>query len=197
MANINSVTEVIDASGQKRLPNGNFFFLIASTAAVNVNLTKGGSNEIFQNAIGGLQVKRVRGWDYAYIVGAPGATIQYMYGIGAFREDDTTLQQQIATVAGTVQTVIAPAVTLSDLTPIVTAAATQAAVVPQNLLRRAFTLFSDPRNVGDTFIFLRKTGGTKDIGILQPGTTLTFTGTYGLDYRAVAGGDTIYIAEES
>lgn len=197
MSNINSVTEVIDASGQKRLPNGNFFFLISATSAVTVNLTKGGSNEIFQNAIGGLQVVRLKGWDYAYIQGAAGTTLTYFFGIGNFREDATTLQQQIATVAGTVAVATAPAATLTDTAPISPTVAGQHALVPVNLLRRRVTIYSDPANAGDATIFFRKAGGANDLGFITPGLYEDFDATYALDYRCTNGGDKLYIFEES
>ncbi len=197
MSNVNSFTQVVDASGQLRLANGNFLYLIAASAAVTIQLQKGGTQEQFQNAIGGLQLGRVKVWDWAFFVAAPGTTLTFIYGITALREDVTILQQQIATVAGTVNTQTAPSVAIADTAPISPTVAGQHAIVPQNLLRRRVTIFSDPANAGDTVIYIRKTGGANTLGFITPGNYEEFDTTAGLDYQCTNGGDKLYILEES
>ena len=194
MSNVNSVTQVVDASGQLRLANGNFLYLIAASAAVTIQLQKGGTQETFQNAIGGLQLGRVKIWDWAFFIAAPGTTLTFIYGITALREDVTILQQQIATVAGTVNVQSAPATVISD-TPAVVTIAGQKALFPQNLLRRRITVTSEPTNTDICYVL--KTGGANNLAVLQPGQLLQFEGTYGADVAAVTAGLVLRIFEES
>lgn len=194
---IDSRTEVIPANGQVKLPGANFFFMISATAPVTVQFNKLGTNETFTGIQAGIQAGRVKWWDNATIIGTPGVSITFFYGNAVFREDFTQFNQQIAIIAGNVAVATVPNATASDLAPVNPTIAGQHVLFAANLTRRQVTVFSDPANIGDATIFLRKAGGANDIGFIVPGTYETFTGTYGVDYRAPVGGDKLYIFEES
>ena len=196
MANVNSQSQTIDASGQLRLPNGNFFYLIAATAALTVSFQKGGSTEIFQNAIGGLQIGRVKGWDWAFLQAAPGTVVTFFYGITVLREDVTVLQQQIATIAGTVPVVVSPASTVATPAGLAVVTAT-ATTVAANLLRRRITFCSASTNTGSVFIQAVGAGAGRGIE-LQPGQSLEVDNTVALDIRNDSGAtQTITTFEET
>ena len=114
----------------------------------------------------------------------------------AVGDDDVNFANAV-TVGNTVTSKDLPAAALTDTAPIVTVTG-QHALCAQNLTRRRITLFADPRNVGDLFIPVRKTGGANNIAIILPGTYVQFSGTYGLDYLGGAtAGDSVYVFEES
>jgi hypothetical protein len=130
-------------------------------------------------------------FDTLEITSAGGDVIQIAIG-----DDDVDFANAV-TVGNTVTGKDLPASSLTDTAPLTTVTG-QHAICAQNLTRRRITLFADPRNVGDTFIAIRKTGGANNIAILLPGTSAQFVGTYGLDYLAgAAAGDSVYIFEES
>lgn len=194
---INSFTEIVDASGQKRLSgNNNFLFLISATAAVTVQFSRGGTQEIFTGQIGGLQVARVKPWDYAFFIAAPGTSLTFYYGAALVREDASTLQQQIATIAGTVPVVTSPASALS--TPAATVVGTAAAsTIAANLLRRRITICSLSTNTGSVFIQTVGAGAGRGIE-LQPGQFVEIDNTVAMDVRNDSGANqTFTVFEES
>jgi hypothetical protein len=110
--------------------------------------------------------------------------------------DDKVSYPATVTVSGDVSTIDKPAETLTD-TPAVVTAAGQAALFAANAARRRITIFSDPKNVANQVIYLRKTGGANNLGCITPGQSVQFDGTYGVDYDAAAAGDSLYVMEES
>jgi hypothetical protein len=192
------LTQALTAGVTAKFGAGTMFLVIAAPSA-NLNIVarqigNSNKNRTFTGAPAGFKFTAdgpADGFDTLEVTSSSNQTVQIAVG-----NDDVSYSNSV-TVANTVTTQSNPAGTLSDISPVVTAAATQAAIVAANSSRRRVTIFSDPRNVGDTFIKIRKTTGTKDIALLIPGTYLTFEGTYGIDYNAVGGGDTIYICEES
>lgn len=190
-------SQTLDATGLMILANANFLFLLSATAPITIQLLEGGTSSEFDNVQAGLSVGRVKNWSLCRITGAQGTVVTLFYGYTDIKEDTTTFQAQIATIAGNVQVRTVPAASVTDTAPVVTVAATQAALFPANAARRRVRVFSDPNNAGDTQIFFRKAGGANDIGFVVPGVDVTFEGTYGIDYRAVNGGDKLYIFEEN
>lgn len=136
---IDSRTQTVDATGQIRLANANFLFIIASTAALVATLSRGGSTESFQAITTGLRIARVVKWEWAFLTAAPGTIITYFYGITAVREDATDLQQALATISGTVNIAEVPSATVADTADTAQASATQTAV-SANLARRRYTI---------------------------------------------------------
>ncbi len=190
MANVNSFSQTVDASGQLRLANANFLYLIAATASVTISLQKGGSTEIFQNAIGGLQLGRVKGWDWAFFNAAPGTVLTFYYGITILREDVTVLQQQIATIAGTVPITNQPASTIATPAAVAVVTAT-ASTVAANLLRRRITVSALSTNTGSLFIQAVGAGAGRGIE-LQPGTFVEIDNTSAFDLRNDTGANQTY-----
>lgn len=194
---LNQQSAQIPVSGTYRLPAANFFFLIAASANVAVTLSVGGQTEIFQSAIAGLKLKRLKRWDYIDIAAPAGTTINYLIGYTAVQADDTDIQQALATIAGTVAVAALPSSTIADDAPISPTVAGQHVLFAANLGRRRITVWSDPANAGDATIFLRKTGGANDIGFITPGIFIEFDTIAGMDYRAPIGGDKLYLMEET
>lgn len=200
--NILTRTEVIPATGVVQLPNANFLFCISAGAAVTFDLfrtglARGANRETYGGIVAGLQIGRTQRWDLATITGTPGVSVTFMYGYTDIREDVTLFNQQIAVISGITQVAVNPSGTITDTAPISPTVAAQHALVPQNLNRRRVTIFSDPANVGDTVIFIRKSGGANNLGFIVPGTYEEFDTTAGLDYQCTNGGDKLYIFEES
>ncbi len=197
---VDSRTEVIDASGQKQLSNANFFFLIASTAAVSVQLKRGGSTETFALTTTGLLVGRLQPWDRATIIGAAGTVLTFFYGYTSLREDQTDFRQTLATISGTVQVQSAPSVTLADTAGVSAVNAALTAIVPVNLTRRRVTL-SIPSNApgwAPNTVFFRAAGSVNNLQEVQPGITYVFEGTYAISVRNDCGTNVfVMIAEES
>lgn len=177
---IDSRTQAIDATGQLRLANANFIFLITASAAVTVVLNRGGSSENFANAIAGLRVARVRKWDYAFITGAPGTIVNFFYGITEVREDATDVQQSIATIAGTVSVALLPGATLTDTADTAQATATQTAI-GANLARRRITI--GVRSDGNEPVRVSFSGGAGRGIEISPGTYQEFQTTAALVVR--------------
>lgn len=194
---VNSYSQAVDASGRWNLPaDANFFYLISSTAALAITLWVDGRQEVFSNAIGGLQLGRVKPWTQAFITAAPGTVITLIYGGVFLREDVTILQQQIATVAGTVTTTTAPASTIA--TPAALAVANASATtVAANLLRRRITFCSPSTNSGS--VFLQAVGAGAGRGIeLQAGIFIEIDNTAAIDIRNDSGAvQTITTFEET
>lgn len=193
---LNEQSAAIPASGTYRLPGANFFLLLTASANVNVTVTQGGQTEIFQATIAGLKLKRLKRWDYIDVAGVAGTTFSYLIGYTSVQADDTDIQQQLATIAGTVAVATLPSASITDTAPINPTAAGQHVLFAANLTRRRITVYSDSANAGDAAIFFRKPAGANDIGFIVPGTFQEFDTTSGLDYRAPIGGDKLYLLEE-
>lgn len=187
---VDTRVEVIPASGQIQLANGNFIFLLTATLAVTVQLKTGGSSENFTGLTGGLQVSRVRPWDLgAVITGTAGTVVTFIYGYTKIREDNTIFSQQIATIAGLVAVAILPASTLTDAPNVALPNAAQTAVFPANLVRRriGISIVSTAVYAGGT-VFARKAGGANNLVEINPGQVYSFDATYGVDIRNDSGG---------
>jgi hypothetical protein len=200
--NLDTRTEQIPATGVVNLGNANFLFVISATGAVSFKLkrqglARGANQENYTGITAGLQVARTQRWDFCDVTGTPGVTVTFIYGYTDIREDVTLFNQQIAVISGVTAVATQPSATITDTAPISPTVAGQHALVPQNLARRRVTIFSDPANVGDTAIFLRKAGGANNLGFIVPGTYEEFDTTAGLDYQCTNGGDKLYIFEES
>lgn len=200
--NIDTRTEIVPASGVVNLGNANFLFVISASASVQfrlkrVGLARGANQENYSGITAGLLVARTQRWDFCDLIGTPGVTVTFMYGYTDIREDDTRFNQQIAVISGVTAVALQPSSTITDTAPISPTVAGQHALVPQNLARRRVTIFSDPANVGDTAIFLRKGGGANNLGFVVPGTYEEFDTTAAIDYQCTNGGDKLYIFEES
>lgn len=199
VSSVDSRSQAIDASGQLRLANANFFFLIASTANVSVVFSRGGSTETYALQVTGLQIGRVKPWDYAFITGAPGTIVTFFYGYANLREDVTDFRQALATISGTVAVAINPAATLTDVADVSQASGTQTAI-GANLARKRITigvLSTSLNSVRVSFV-----GGAARGIELQPGTFQEFDNTAALIVRndntfGGAGAATWYSEEET
>lgn len=186
----------IPASGSVRVGQGNFIFLIAASAAVNLNISAGGQNDNFTGAIAGLKIQRVKRWDYVDIVGPAGTTLSFMVGFENVREDDVNLQQILATIAGTVATAILPSVAVATPAQSVIAAGGTVAVAA-NLGRRRITigcLSTSPAAIRVS------AAGTTLTGIeIQPGVFVEFDTTAALTIRndTITAGAIAYTFEET
>lgn len=196
---VDSRTQAIDATGQLRLANANFLFLISASAAVTVTFSRDGTTEIFQNTLAGLSVARVRKWEFAFITGAPGTTVTFFYGITQVREDSTLVQQSLATIAGTVSVATIPSATFVDTVDTAQGSATQT-VIAANLARRRITIGV----ISTSLNSVRVSGaGGAGRGIeIAPGTNQEFDTTAALTVRndntlGGAGAATWYAEEEA
>lgn len=145
----------------------------------------------------GLKVGRVKGWQSAILAGVAGQFISYVYGDEVVAPQDITdILSQIATISGSVVTQINPSATINDDAPISPTVTGQHALFAANGSRRRITVYSDPNNVGDAQVYLRKVGGANDLGFIVPGVYTEFDTTAAMDYRCVNGGDKLYLFEE-
>lgn len=189
--------DVIPASGQVILPPGNFFFLLNASANVNVQLQAGGITESFNGIQPGILLKRVKGWSRLVVSGSAGVVIQSLRGNETFRDDETSFQTLIATVAGTIAVQpglgsvnpvtdhadIALGVSASDTTTIVTNA------------RKSILIGSLSTNT----VSVRVRGHGAAVGgvELQPGTTVTYQSQGAFDLINGAALSTIYWQEQT
>lgn len=159
---VDSRTETIPASGQIRLANANFYFLISSTAAVDTALSRDGSTETFQQMTAGLVIGRVRKWDFAFITGVAGTVVTFFYGISAIREDFTNVNVQLATISGTVA--VAENTTVLQTSPAQATRATAGAdtITPNALAKRTYV--SNLSGNGAT-LFVQSVGAGANKGI--------------------------------
>lgn len=194
---IDSRTQVFDASGQLRLANGNFIFIISASALVTIVLNKLGSSETFAANAAGLLIARVKNWDFAFLQAAPGTTVSFFYGIGAFREDNTDFRQALATISGSVNVQTIPSATYVD-TPDVAQAITSETAIAANLLRRRITIGVLSTSLAGVRVSFTGGGNTRGIEI-QPGTFVEFDTTAALKVRNIDAVNvaTWYAEEES
>lgn len=189
-------SQAIPASGSIRVGQGNFFFLIVASAAVNLNISVGGQSDNFTGAIAGIKIQRVKRWDYLDVVGAPGTVLQFMVGFENVREDDVNIQQALATIAGTVATAALPSASIS--TPADNTTANGVAVaIPANLTRRRITV--GVRGTSPVAGRISAAGLTATGIELQPGVFAEFDTTAQLFMRndTVTTGLIWYVFEES
>lgn len=196
---ITSRQEVIGANGVINLANGNFFFLLSVTVGtIQIRLVKtGGGVEEFSGLQAGLKVARLKRWEYATITGTPGATVVFFHGFGDVKEDETSFQQQIATIAGTVGVAVLPASTFTD-TPDTAQAINTQTVIVANLARRRITIGVTAASTENVRV---SSAGGAGRGIqIQPGTFVEFDNTASLTVRNnndnATGGNASWYAEE-
>lgn len=188
--------QAIPASGSIRVGQGNFFFLIVASAAVNLNISVGGQSDNFTGAIAGIKIQRVKRWDYVDIVGAAGTVLQFMVGFENVREDDVNIQQALATIAGTVATAALPSASIATPADNTTGANT-AVAVPANLTRRRITIGC--RGTSPVAVRISAAGVTLTGIELQPGVFAEFDTTAQLFVRndTATPGALWYVFEES
>jgi hypothetical protein len=193
--------EVIPPNGQKNLNPGKYFFCINApvggyafqTWGKSGSETYGSSSSLIAPV--GLKVARVKGWQSAIIFGVPGQTITYVYGDEVVAPQDITdILSQIATISGSVITILNPSGTVDAIAPLLTVVTAGAALFPVNAARRRITVYSDPNNPGNVY-FMDPTLADK-VGFIQPGTFQEFDTTAALGYADAAGGNTLYFLEE-
>lgn len=191
---VDSRTETIPASGQIRLANANFYFLINSTAAVDQAFSRDGSTETFQQMTVGLVVGRVRKWDYAFISGVAGTVVTFFYGISSIREDFTNVNTQLATISGTVAT--AENTTVLQTSPAQAAVATANAntITPNALAKRTYV--SNLSGNGAT-LFVQTVAAGANRGIpVQDGQTIPTDWRTPFDVRNDSGLPGLYNIQE-
>jgi len=193
------LTQALQAGVMATFPQGRIFNILSAAAGpLTLQAVQAGGTaskvRTFNNVPAGSKftAKEGDGWTYLRVTSAVNQNVTIFVG-----DDDMSFNNAV-TITGTAATEELPAAALSDLIPVLTVAATQAALFPANAARRRITIFSKPTNAGDVGgLELRKAGGLNTLAYLTPGESLTFVGTYGVDYKATAGGDTIALCEES
>jgi hypothetical protein len=195
--------ETIPASGVVNLANANFVFVISSTVAIALKLTRNGiqrganTEDYGSSILSGLQISRTQRWDLASITGAAGGVVTLLYGYTDVREDITQFNQQIATVSGIVSTAIAPSSVLADTVDTAQAAGTQT-VISANLSRRRITIGVLSTSAGN--VRVAQTGGDTHGIEIQAGTFTEFDTTAALTVRCITaspGTATWYALEET
>lgn len=189
--------QAIPASGSIRVGQGNFFFLITASVAVNLNISVGGQSDNFTGAIAGIKIQRVKRWDYLDIVGPAGTVLQFMVGFENVREDDVNIQQALATIAGTVAVAALPSASVSSAPAQTTLAAGATSPVAANLSRRRVTIGCLSTSAAAVRV---SPAGTTLTGIeLQPGVFAEFDTTAALVVRndTATPGAIFYVFEES
>lgn len=175
---INRYTPTIPASGVVESQGGNFMLLLSASGSVSLRLENGGHAEQFNGVTGGLLVRRIKPWDNARILGAPGVTLEFFYGSDFTDKDEVDVRLQIATIAGVAATRIQPFSSITDLTPVSLIQSQSDELFPPNPLRQRITVCVDPNN--PDIATCRVHGpGVNTIRYLQPGVEYTFAGIYG------------------
>lgn len=176
---INRYTPTIPASGVIETQTGNFFLLLSATGSVSLRLENGGHAEQFNGVTGGLLVRRIKPWENARVLGAPGVVLEYLQGSDFVDKDEVDVRLQIATIAGVAAVRTQPFASVAD-TPIVTLAQSANGVLfAANALRQRIRVFVDPNN--PDIATARVAGpGVNTVAYLQPGAVYEFPGLYGL-----------------
>lgn len=190
-----TLSQTIGAGAVIQFGGGNNFLILASTSAVDVTAVRlgaAGSRIVLKGALQGFSFKSEDGGGFDLLEVASAAAQNITFVVG----DDDVSYPSTVNVAGTVNTVPAPATAVVDQAHATTING-QAALFPQNVSRKRITVFSSPANAANPFVYLRPAGGANNIGTISPGQFLEFDGTYGLDSFATAAGDLLYLFEES
>lgn len=185
--NIDTRVELIPASGQVALPNANFLFVISSTGAVafklsRLGISKGSNQENYSGVTAGLQIGRTQRWDSAFISGAPGVTVTFMYGTTDIREDTTLFNQQIAVISGVTAVAIQPSATVADTVDTAQATASET-VIAANLSRRRITIGVPPTAAANEPVRVSQAGGAGRGVVIMPGSFTEFDTTSALHVR--------------
>lgn len=202
--NIDTRTEIIDATGVVKLANANFLFVVSATGNVafkliRSGLAKGANQENYSGQLAGLQISRTQRWDFATITGAAGVVITFMYGYADVREDVTLFNQQIAVISGVTAVATQPSSSFADTADTAQATATQTNIAA-NLLRRRITIGVPPTAAANEPVRVSTTGGAARGVVIMPGTNQEFDTTAALfvrnDNTLGTGLGTVWYAEE-
>lgn len=194
--------ENIPANGQLQLSQGNYILIISLSANVTLNLYRDGTNEDFAGAITGLEVGRLRGWQTgSNIAGAAGTTVTFFYGTQSLREDITVLNQQVATISGTVTAVPGNLNVTSHADVLVASGATDITIAV-NAGRKSVIVGSmaknAPSSVPPVNLRVREHGAAAGGTELQPGTFIVLPTPNALDvFNGDASGQTYWWQELS
>lgn len=188
-----TLSQTIGAGGTVQFGSGTNFLILASSSAVNIvaiRLGSAASRIILNGALQGFQFQSEDGggFDLLEVTSAAAQSVTFVVG------DDDVSYPSTVNIAGNVNSQSVPASAVSNLAPVVTAVG-QAALFPQNVLRRRITVFSDPANVG-AVIFFRGSGLGNNLGFVTPGQSIEFDATYAIDYDATIANDKLYLLEE-
>lgn len=105
---INQYAITIGSTGQANVPKGNFFFLIAASANVDIKFLAdlgGGAGDDYSSVGVGLYLERKNPWSRALITGPSGTTLTYFVGNENISRDLTDYKLQIASITGVIGTV--------------------------------------------------------------------------------------------
>lgn len=95
MSGTRTRNEVIPASGELRVGSGNFFFLTAAGAAVDVTFVRDGTQFGCEDAMPGYVKGVIREWDKAYIRGTAGTSVTWIEGYESIAEDFTDFRRTV------------------------------------------------------------------------------------------------------
>jgi hypothetical protein len=196
-ANLQLYNQVLPPGGTMNLDSGNFFFLLSNALAVNLLIQyPTGSTEIMNGIQSGSQIKRVKTWQAAKLIGTAGSLVSFWHGYEFSREDQTNFQSVIASIAGNVSVVpgVGSANAPTDRADLVVAAGGNQAIAA-NPLRRSISIGSLSTNAPATTnlrIQAVLTGGVE----LQPGTFYNIATTAALNvHNGDANAQTIWVQE--
>lgn len=175
---INRYTPTIPASGVVETQTGNYLLLLSASGNVSVRLENGGHAEQFNGVSGGLLLRRIKPWDNARFLGAPGVALEFLLGNDYTDKNETDVRLQIATIAGVAVTRLQPFSSVTDLAPITLIQSQNAELFPANPFRQRITVCVDPNNP-DIALCRTHGPGVNTIRYLQPGVEYTFEGFYG------------------
>lgn len=187
------IAQPLQAGVQATFGQGRVLYIKTATSPLTIIAeTQNSASTVrkFLNVSAGFKVSLDKGdaWTYLRVTSALTQNVELLIG-----DDDVEIANAV-TVSGGVFTQETPKSVLTDRVTVVTAAGAHT-LAAANAGRRSVTIFSDPANPETTYV--RSAGGANRIGFVQPGMSVEFDGTYGLDYDAPAGGSTLYIFEES
>lgn len=178
MSDINKRIETIPASGQIKLAQENFFFLVNASAAVNVRVENDGIAEAL-NTVSTCKVRRIAPWKFLRILGTAGTTLEFFIGSCINDKDETDIPLTISSITGAVSVVEAPANVVDDDAD-VTLSPGDVLSVPQSLLRRRITIGNHPDS-GSNLRIQGVGSGDAHGTVLAPGMYIRIDGTYAFD----------------
>jgi hypothetical protein len=191
-ANLQLYNQVLPPGGTMNLDSGNFFFLLSNALAVNLLIQyPTGSTEIMNGIQAGSQIKRVKTWQAAKLIGTAGSLVSFWHGYEFSREDQTNFQSVIASISGNVSVVpgVGSANALTNHADVSVATGVISTVITANALRKFLVIGSLSSNAPASLNLRIQggAGGASAQGIeLQPGTNYTFGGQTGASTGAYA-----------
>jgi hypothetical protein len=162
-ANLQLYNQVLPPGGTMNLDSGNFFFLLSNALAVNLLIQyPTGSTEIMNGIQSGSQIKRVKTWQAAKLIGTAGSLVSFWHGYEFSREDQTNFQSVIASISGNVSVIpgIGSANAPTDHAQLVIPInSLSSSVIPANALRKSVSVGSLSTNAGTINLRLQGGGG--------------------------------------